>query len=297
MQIVFQLIITFLVSLNLRTASSFHFCPPTIKFKSGLQRSKLHSLEKQRRLWAATDSSSGQDDEARVKVPLGVQKMNAMTVGIMKTVLKAIYSDREYSRFAALETIARVPYYSYTSVLHLYETLGWSRRKELLLTHFGQSWNELHHLLIMESLIEENKEHTEVTDKIVAAHLSFFYYWIVVALYIMFPATAYDLNKHVELHAYSTYDEFLKKNEESLKKQSPPNVALNYYNGIKDAEKGLNGEKSRGEPVSTLYDVFVRIRNDEGDHASTMLQLSCLENIHGGVGGGGKGEGGTGTGK
>ena len=32
-----------------------------------------------------------------------------------------MYGDRHYARFYALETIARVPYFAYTSVLHLYE--------------------------------------------------------------------------------------------------------------------------------------------------------------------------------
>jgi 3-methyladenine DNA glycosylase AlkD len=37
-------------------------------------------------------------------------------------------------------------------VLHLYETLGWWRKVDWLKVHFAESWNELHHLLIMESL-------------------------------------------------------------------------------------------------------------------------------------------------
>ncbi|CAN0037744.1 unnamed protein product [Discosporangium mesarthrocarpum] len=40
----------------------------------------------------------------------------------------AYYGKRTYARFYALETIARVPYFSYVSVLHLYETLGFWRK-------------------------------------------------------------------------------------------------------------------------------------------------------------------------
>lgn len=36
------------------------------------------------------------------------------------------------------------------SVLHLYETFGWWRRRDYLKVHFAESWNEMHHLLIME---------------------------------------------------------------------------------------------------------------------------------------------------
>lgn len=39
---------------------------------------------------------------------------------------------------------------AFISVLHLYETLGWWRRADYLKVHFAESWNELHHLLIME---------------------------------------------------------------------------------------------------------------------------------------------------
>jgi ubiquinol oxidase len=43
------------------------------------------------------------------------------------------------------------------------------------------------------------------------------------------PAIAYDLNKHVERHAYNTYDEFLKTHGEDLKLQPAPQVAVDYY--------------------------------------------------------------------
>src|SRR6478672_13190809 len=67
-------------------------------------------------------------------------------------VVDVIYGNRSYPRFYVLETIARVPYFSYLSVLHLYETLGFWRKADWLKIHFSESWNELHHLLIMESL-------------------------------------------------------------------------------------------------------------------------------------------------
>ena len=99
--------------------------------------------------------------------------------------LDALYADRHYSRFYVLETIARVPYFgifffidgiisvqldksyfcgtehsfycyyhwsAFLSVLHMYESFGWWRRADYLKVHFAESWNELHHLLIMEVL-------------------------------------------------------------------------------------------------------------------------------------------------
>ena len=46
------------------------------------------------------------------------------SVGFFVLIVDVIYGNRSYSRFYVLETIARVPYFSYLSVLHLYETLG-----------------------------------------------------------------------------------------------------------------------------------------------------------------------------
>lgn len=77
---------------------------------------------------------------------------------------------RSYARFYALETIARVPYFSYLSVLHLYETLGLWRRADYMKVHFCESWNELHHLLIMEEL-GGNKRYI---DRFLAQHVAFF---------------------------------------------------------------------------------------------------------------------------
>lgn len=66
-------------------------------------------------------------------------------------------------------------------------------------------------------------------DRFVAQHIAFFYYWIVVVLYMVSPATAYDLNKHVEQHAFNTYDEFLTTHAEELKLLPAPQVAVDYY--------------------------------------------------------------------
>jgi ubiquinol oxidase len=111
-----------------------------------------------------------------------------------------VYGERHYARFYALETIARVPYFAYTSVLHLYETLGWWRRADYMKIHFAESWNELHHLLIMEEL----GGNARFTDRFVAQHIAFFYYWLVTVLYMLAPPVAYNLNEHVERHAFDT---------------------------------------------------------------------------------------------
>jgi ubiquinol oxidase len=78
--------------------------------------------------------------------------MIRLLVGVLVFVINTVYRDRPIPRFYVLETVARVPYFSYLSVLHFYETLGLWRKSDWLKVHFAESWNELHHLLIMEEL-------------------------------------------------------------------------------------------------------------------------------------------------
>jgi hypothetical protein len=90
-------------------------------------------------------------NDVPVIIPEAIVSLTEISVDIMKNILTIFFGDRHYARFYALETIARVPYFSYVSVLHLYETLG-LRNKDLLTCHFNQSMNELMHLHIMEEL-------------------------------------------------------------------------------------------------------------------------------------------------
>lgn len=224
-------------------------------------------------------------------VPRLIQQTNKITVGAVKDLLTLVYGKRHYARFAALETIARVPYFSYTSVLHLYETLGLFRQKEYIKLHFAESWNELHHLLIMEELGGSER----FSDRWVAQHVAVFYYWLVIVVYIVNPAVAYDLNKHVETHAFQTYRSFLETHEEELKNLPAPQVAIDYYmkdyflfdtcqnSAFEEALKAARGESPTGpsEPIEyrrpvikTLYDVFYNVMLDEKEHAQTMSNLS-----------------------
>ncbi|RYH30037.1 plastoquinol terminal oxidase [archaeon] len=211
-------------------------------------------------------------------LPQYIQDINRATVLAVKNFLGLVYKDRHYARFAALETIARVPYFSYTSVLHLYETLGWFRKKEYIQIHFAESWNELHHLLIMEALGGNSRR----VDRLIATHIAFFYYWIVVVLYIINPSIAYNLNKQVELHAYETYNSFIESHGDELKTLPPPQIALDYYQNDPFMLKAFQYNLQHGgredkanvtsihQEVNSLYDVFCNIRADEAEHAETM---------------------------
>lgn len=151
--------------------------------------------------------------------------MIRLLVGVLAFVINQVYRDRPMPRFYVLETVARVPYFSYLSVLHLYETLGFWRKADWLKVHFAESWNELHHLLIMEELGGSQNW----VDRVLARSTALIYYWIVVGLYVVHPKAAYNFMELVERHAYHSYDKYLKENAQYLKGQPAPQIAINYY--------------------------------------------------------------------
>ncbi|HEY9625651.1 MAG TPA: alternative oxidase [Crinalium sp.] len=188
-------------------------------------------------------------------------------------IVDVVYGNRSYARFYVLETIARVPYFSYLSVLHLYETLGFWRRADLLKVHFAETWNELHHLLIMESL--GGSRHWG--DRFLAQHVAVAYYWVVVLLYMLSPMYAYYLMELIENHAYHTYDDYLNEHAAELKTQPAPLVAIDYYRDgdlyMFEEMQTTTGGAFRHPQVDNLYDVFLNIREDEGAHVKTMEVL------------------------
>uniref|UniRef100_A0A0G4IE86 Ubiquinol oxidase n=1 Tax=Chromera velia CCMP2878 TaxID=1169474 RepID=A0A0G4IE86_9ALVE len=185
--------------------------------------------------------------------------------------LDYLYDGRPIQRFWFLETVARMPYFAYTSVLHLYESLGWWRAgAELRKLHNAEEWNELHHLLIMESLGGDKNW----IDRFMAQHAAVIYYWVCIALYVFAPNLSYAFSELVEGHATDTYEEFLATNAEVLKGLPAPVVAREYYTGgdyyMFDAFQGAELATSRRPKCDSLYDVFRNIADDENEHIVTM---------------------------
>ena len=58
------------------------------------------------------------------------KRINKTLVGSAVKVIDKLYENRDYARFYVLETVARVPYFSFVSVLHLYETIGLWRKAD-----------------------------------------------------------------------------------------------------------------------------------------------------------------------
>ena len=196
--------------------------------------------------------------------------------------LDVCFEDRPIARFWFLETVARIPYFSYISMLHLFETLGWWRNApEVRKIHFAQEWNEMHHLLIMEALGGDKRW----TDRFLARHAAVLYYWILCAIFFASPALAYNFSELIEAHAVDTYGEFLDANDERLRALPAPPIAKLYYGGsesysMRGTMSTASADRSRTaeyiEPKS-LYDVFQYIIADEGEHVATMRSCQDAE--------------------
>ena len=131
-----------------------------------------------------------------------------------------------FSRFFLLETVARMPYFSYINMLHLYETLGfWRRSSDVKRIHFAEEWNEFNHLLIMESLGGDQQWWV----RFVAQHSAILYYFVLCHLWALSPSLAYKFSELLESHAVNTYGGFLNENEELLKELPPSIAAIEYY--------------------------------------------------------------------
>ena len=184
--------------------------------------------------------------------------------------LDELFEDRPIARFWFLETIARIPYFSYVSMLHLYESFGWWRQPELRKVHNAQEVNESHHLLIMEAL----GGNARWRDRFLGYHVAIGYYWAINALFLTSPAAAYEFMELLESHAVDTYSVFFQENKERLKSLPPPRVARSYYKAANlylfDDFQVSRKPKTRRPPCDNLYDVFKNIAEDEAEHVKTM---------------------------
>ena len=170
-----------------------------------------------------------------------------------------------------METVARMPYFSYISMLQLYETLGWWRRSsEAKRIHFAEEYNEFNHLLIMEALGGDQLWRV----RFFAQHAAVAYYFILILVWAASPTLAYNFSELIEAHAVDTYAEFAECNKELLLSLEAPSVAKEYYENVDlyifDEFQTDVVPGSRRPEVNSLYDVFINIRDDEAAHVSTM---------------------------
>lgn len=190
-----------------------------VKLQSKLKELRLNSTE----IWERENANGPVDAPFIIKAPY-------LAICFL---LDVVFEDSYVpSRFFLLETVARMPYFSYISMLHLYETLGfWRRSSEAKRIHFAEELNEYAHLLIMESLGGDQTWWV----RFVAQHSAIVYYFVLCGLFAISPSLSYKFSELLETHAVNTYTVFMDNNRELLKELPPSNAAVNYYSlGISD---------------------------------------------------------------
>lgn len=113
-----------------------------------------------------------------------------------------------------------------------------------------------------------------------ARHSAVVYFFVLVLVWLISPALAYNFSELIEAHAVDTYTEFYESNKEALQKLPVPAVARNYYMAqdlyVFDEFQTDKSRGSRRPRLDNMYDVFVNIAEDEKAHVSTMSQ--CQDN-------------------
>jgi len=172
--------------------------------------------------------------------------------------LDVVYKDRPIDRFWFLETVARMPYFSYVATLHMYEALGfWEIDGELKRLHLNEEINETMHLRIMESL----GGNSLWWNRFMARHGAMAYYAVLMILYAVSPRLAYLSSELLEMHAVDTYEEFYDSNEHVLREMPLTSSAYEY-----------------APDAANMYDVFVQVALDEAYHAETMRTIRKYKN-------------------
>jgi ubiquinol oxidase len=172
-----------------------------------------------------------------------------------------IYANKDqFRRFYVLEVLARIPFFSYACMLHLYQTLGLpiETGMDRLRAHLHEADNEAVHLAIMMDMGAGSMW----LDQFLARHLSLVYFFVSAGLFLLNPAVAYNLSELIEYHAYDTYDEYIRKNEHALRTESAvPLIAREYYS---------SAQERPARTIETMLDVLVAVRDDERDHADAL---------------------------
>mmetsp|Transcript_121535 Transcript_121535/g.340351 ORF Transcript_121535/g.340351 Transcript_121535/m.340351 type:complete len:385 (-) Transcript_121535:31-1185(-) len=272
--------------------------PSVVSKESGPLATTSASTAEQQQQQSLTKKQSPQ--QQKQTMDQGIFDFNKKLIDTVYDIVCFLYpvkgTERDYARFYVLETVARVPYFAYLSVLHLKETFGDRAKGDRMRTHYAQADNELHHLLIM----EEMGGNSQWLDRTLAQTMAFGYYWYVILMYLWKEPAAYHLSELIEYHAFETYDNFLTEYGDQLQTMPVPKIAQKYYEldnpflfdlfcTVRDdvdttssggGGGGGDGFSVRRPKLETLYDVFVNIRDDEREHWKTLCNLVQYDDMN-----------------
>ncbi|MES2931323.1 MAG: alternative oxidase [Patescibacteria group bacterium] len=174
-----------------------------------------------------------------------------------------VYGKRPtYSKFKAIEVIARIPYQSwevatYTLLTGLYanEERAIELTKTSAFSREAQD-NETLHVVVLAQICKRLKCDGFFRHVLIPLLFALFYFWTIYILYMLSRRSALELNYIFENHAYHQYSQFLKDNGERLRDTPVFSDFLVYY-----------GRSARSE-----YELFESIRNDELIHRNRSIR-------------------------
>lgn len=188
-------------------------------------------------------------------------------VSSVVSVINKLYRGRPFARFYVLETLACVPHYVHLSVLNLYKNFGFWRQLNWLELDVSESWNELQHLLIMETLEGDKFWY----DRLLARSLTIVYYWMLMVVYVVHPQGIARFRELLAVHAYDDYSNFLDECKQELIARPAPRL-------LEDGQEkdfflldvGTDATEYYA-PMTNLYDVFSAIQAQEMECVKMML--------------------------
>jgi len=167
-----------------------------------------------------------------------------------------------YSKFKAIEVIARIPYQSwevatYTLLTGLYanEERAIELTKTSRFSREAQD-NETMHVVVLAGICKRLKCDGFFRHALIPLLFAFFYFWTIYVLYMLSRRSALELNYLFENHAFHQYQEFLTLYGEKLRDTPVVSDFLAYY-----------GRYPRSE-----YELFESIRNDELIHRNRSIR-------------------------
>ncbi|KAJ1617884.1 alternative oxidase, partial [Pavlovales sp. CCMP2436] len=180
------------------------------------------------------------------------------------------FEGRPIQRFWLLGTVTRIPFLAFGSALIGLELVGLWRNVGLRQLHAAEEWNELHNLLIMESLCGG----TLLSDRFVANHLALAFYGLTYITYLVSPRITYELSELLAVDALDSYNAFVARNSARLAELPPPWVAKSYYSNVTATDPSAEIQMQLGglrrPPCASLRDVFTNIVDDEFEHVANL---------------------------
>jgi ubiquinol oxidase len=178
-----------------------------------------------------------------------------------------VYGARpSYSKFKAVEVIARIPYQSWESVAYTMLTAFYSdeeravRLSSILPFARHAQDNETMHVVVISQLCKKHGGQDFIRHTLIPLLFSFFYFWSIWWVSLFSRKVAFEINYLFESHAYEQYSLFLETHADALKSTPVSSSFLTFY----------------GRSAANEYELFLSICIDEAIHRNESFEHATL---------------------